>query len=87
MKRLFWLGVGVAVGVVVVRVVTKRARALTPGGIAHSVQDSAAGLLDSVRTFMDDVREGMAEREAEIEAAFAAGELIYDDEEGSDELR
>jgi hypothetical protein len=84
MKRLLWLGVGLAVGALVVRAVTKKAQAFTPSGIAGSVQHSAAGLVDSVRTFMDDVRDGMAEREEEIHAAFAEGLLIddYDDMPG-----
>ncbi|MGH3728436.1 MAG: hypothetical protein ACRDTU_06750 [Micromonosporaceae bacterium] len=71
LKRVFWLGVGVAVGVVVVRKLSRTAEAYTPRGIAASAQESAVGLLDSVREFMQDVREGMAEREAEIHAALA----------------
>ncbi|HET6212899.1 MAG TPA: hypothetical protein VFE14_08515 [Micromonosporaceae bacterium] len=80
MKRLFWLGLGAAVGVLVVRAVTKRAQSLTPRGIASGVQESAGNLLDSVRGFVDDVREGMAEREAQIHAAFVDGVALDDDE-------
>jgi hypothetical protein len=85
MRRLFWLGVGLAVGALVVRAVTKKAQALTPQGIAGSVQQSASGLLESVRTFVDDVREGMAEREQEIHAAFAEGVAIDDVDDDYDE--
>ncbi|HEU4425276.1 MAG TPA: hypothetical protein VFR67_22320 [Pilimelia sp.] len=87
MRRLFWLGVGLAAGALVVRAVTKKAQALTPQGIAGSVQQSAGELLESVRTFVDDVREGMAEREREIHAAFAEGVLIddLDDDTGMDD--
>jgi hypothetical protein len=85
MRRLFWLGVGLAVGALVVRAVTKKAQALTPQGIAGSVQQSASGLLESVRTFVDDVREGMAEREQEIHAAFAEGVPIDDGDDDYDE--
>jgi hypothetical protein len=81
MRRLLWLGIGLAAGALVVRAVTKKAQAFTPSGIAGSVQQSASGLLDSVRTFVEDVREGMAEREQEIQAAFAEGVAI-DDETG-----
>ena len=70
MRRLFWLGIGLAVGALVVRAVTKKAQAFTPQGIAGSVQQGAAGLLDSVRMFVDDVREAMDERESEIRSAF-----------------
>ncbi len=35
--------------------------------------------MESVRGFVDDVRDGMAEREAEIHEAFAEG-VAFDDE-------
>jgi hypothetical protein len=85
MRRLLWLGVGLAVGALVVRAVSKKAQAFTPEGIAGSARQSAVGLLDSVRSFVDDVREGMAEREAEIHAAFTEGALLDDLEEFEDE--
>jgi hypothetical protein len=78
MRRLLWLGIGLAVGALVVRAVSKKAQAFTPEGIAGSARQSAAGLLDSVRSFVDDVREGMAEREAEIHAALSEGALLDD---------
>jgi hypothetical protein len=82
-KRLLWLGIGLAVGVLVVRAVSKRMNALTPESIAGSVRESAGGFADSVRSFVEDVRIGMAEREAEIQAAFTEGTLLeYDEEEG-----
>ena len=49
------------------------------------MRDSAAGLAGSVRSFMDDVREGMAEREAEIHAAFTDGTLLGDEGEFEEE--
>jgi hypothetical protein len=73
MRRLLWLGIGLAVGALAVRAVTKRARKLTPSGLAGSAKKSAGGFAGSIRSFMDDVREGMAEREQEIHAALAAG--------------
>jgi hypothetical protein len=81
MRRLFWLGVGIAVGAVVVRAVSKRAQSFTPRGIAAGVQGTAGNLVDSVRGFVDDVRQGMAEREAEIHAAFADGVALTQDED------
>ncbi|GAA3451544.1 DUF6167 family protein [Dactylosporangium matsuzakiense] len=71
MRRLLWLGIGLAVGALVVRAVTKKAQAFTPQGLAASARDSAAGIAAGVRSFVDDVRDGMAEREAEIQAAFS----------------
>ena len=79
MKRLLWLGVGLAVGALVVRKLTRKASEFTPSGIATSLSQSAGGLAESLRNFVDDVRDGMAEREQQIHAAFAEGEL-YDDE-------
>jgi hypothetical protein len=90
MKRVLWLGIGLAVGALVVRAVTKKARAFTPGGIAAGVRDSAGGLAGSLRSFVDDVRDGMHEREEQINAAFADGIAFdaddltgdYENEEG-----
>ena len=79
MKRLLWLGVGLAVGAIVVRKVTRKANEFTPSGIATSLSQSAGGLVESVRSFVDDVRVAMAEREQQIHEAFAAGELYDDD--------
>jgi hypothetical protein len=79
MRRMLWLGVGLAVGALVVRAVTKKAQALTPGGLAASARGSAVGLVGSVRSFMDDVRDGMAEREAEIQTAFIDGATFSSD--------
>jgi hypothetical protein len=73
MKRVLWLGIGLAVGALVVRAVSKKARTLSPGGLAAAARDSAGGIVGSVRSFMEDIREGMAEREEEIHAAFANG--------------
>ncbi len=77
-RRLFWLGIGVAVGVVVVRQIGKAAQAYSPSGLAGTARNSAAGMLDSVRGFVSDVREGMAEREAQIAAAFEQGVSLDD---------
>lgn len=72
-RRLLWLGVGIGIGVVVVRVVTRQARKFTPAGLAGSAQESLGHAAGSVRGFMDDVRDGMIEREDEILAAFSDG--------------
>jgi len=65
MRRLFWIALGAAVGVVIVRQVSKNTEAFTPSGIGRTV----AGLGDSLRAFAEDVRTGMAEREYELSAA------------------
>ena len=80
---MFWLGIGLAVGGLVVRKASRAARAYSPSGLASGARNSAAGALDSVRDFFADVREGMAEREAELHAAFAEGVSFDEFEEGS----
>jgi hypothetical protein len=75
MKRLFWLGVGLAAGALVVRTLTKKAEAFTPAGISDSLQSSVGDLLDTIRDFVEDVRDGMAERESELYSALA-GETV-----------
>lgn len=88
MKRLLWLGVGLAIGALVVRAVSKKAQSYTPGGIAAAARDSGSNLLESVRDFVDDVRDGMQEREQELHAAFAEGVVLADefDEELGEEF-
>jgi hypothetical protein len=84
MKRLLWLGVGLAVGAIVVRKLTRTADQFTPTGIATSLSQSAGGLVESLRSFVDDVRDGMAEREGQISDAFAKGETFDDIDEGTE---
>ena len=77
-RRVFWIGVGIAVGAVVARQVSRTVQAYSPSNLAGAARNSAAGVWDSVRDFMADVREGMAEKEAEIQAAFERGESLDD---------
>lgn len=62
MKRIVWLGVGVAVGVLAYQKITRARSLASPGGINRAV----ASLADSVAQFAGQVREGMSEREAEL---------------------
>jgi hypothetical protein len=71
MKRLVWLGIGLAVGALVVRKATRAAQSFTPRGIASSAAESAGGLMETVRNFVEDVRFAMAEREQQIHEALA----------------
>lgn len=66
MRRLFWLGVGVAVGVTVSRRATETARQASPAGLASNVGDAVRELAGAVGTFGADVRAGMSEREQEL---------------------
>jgi hypothetical protein len=78
MRRLFWLALGATVGVVVVRKITRTAQSYTPKGIAASF----AGLGDSIRAFLDDVRDAMNEREDELLDALGVNAIARDDTTG-----
>ena len=65
MRRLFWLTVGAAAGVAAVRKVTRTAHAFSPAGLAGR----SGGLGETFSAFADQVRIGMAEREAELRDA------------------
>jgi hypothetical protein len=66
MKRLFWLGVGVAAGVVFSRKVNQTARQATPAGLASNLGDAVGELAGAIGSFGADVRAGMSEREQEL---------------------
>jgi hypothetical protein len=78
MKRLLWLGAGLAIGALVVRAVSRKAQSLHPSGIAATARDSGRNLLAAARDFVDDVREGMHEREQELRAALADGTDLWE---------
>lgn len=73
MGKLFWIALGAAAGVLVVRKVGKAAQAYTPEGMAGSLSNIG----DAIRDFADAVREGMGEREQELRVALGvdAGEI------------
>ena len=65
-RRLFYIAMGAAVGVLVVRRATQAAQRFTPAGLQSSVSGSMAGLTAAISEFTELVREGMAEREDEL---------------------
>ena len=70
MRRVFWVAVGAAAGVYAVRKVQKTLHAYSASGLA----ERAGGLGDTLKAFADDVRVGMAEREAELRDALGLDE-------------
>lgn len=66
MKRLFWMGVGAAVGVMATRKVNETARKATPAGLGENIGAGLRELAEAVGAFGADVRAGMAEREEEL---------------------
>ena len=65
MKRLVWMGLGVAIGIIAFRKVTEAQSALGPEGLNRAVGRLADGVYD----FADAVRDGMRERETDLRTA------------------
>ena len=65
MRRLFWVAVGAAAGLYAVRKVPKPLHAYSPSGGA----ERAGGLGERITAFAEEVRAGMADREAELREA------------------
>lgn len=84
MRRLFWTGIGIGVGatagILVARRLRKTREALTPSGIAGALAGAASGLTDAIKDFTAEIREGMAEREAELHEALGFSGDPYPDE-------
>ena len=76
LKRMIWVGIGIAVGVVVVRKLTKAAHSVTPGGVAERVGDAGAEMRGSIKAFWADVSEARQAKEAELFDAIERGEDI-----------
>jgi hypothetical protein len=66
MRRLFWLAMGITIGALIVRKLSKAAAKLTPSGVAQGLSASLSELANSIRDFADDVRAAMAAREVEL---------------------
>ena len=68
MKRLFWLGVGVAVGSYLARRAGAVAYAVTPAGVGANLADGLREFGAGLGAFGAEVRAGMNERERELAA-------------------
>jgi hypothetical protein len=66
MKRLFWLGLGVATGVMATRKAAEAAQRLTPSGVGEQIGDGLRELAQAIGEFGAEVRAGMSEREHEL---------------------
>ena len=69
MRRLFWLAMGITIGVLVMRKLSKLAAKLTPSGMAQGLAASLGELASAVRDFGADVRDAMADREDQLRSA------------------
>ena len=68
MRRLFWLAMGITIGALVVRKLSRAAEKLTPAGIGGSIAEGLRDLADAIGDFGADIRAAAAEREAELRA-------------------
>jgi hypothetical protein len=76
MRRLFWLALGAAIGVLTVRKVSKTIEAYSPAGVGRSM----ASVGDGLRELAEVIREGMAERESELRVALGVDAGTLDPE-------
>ncbi|MET1089345.1 MAG: DUF6167 family protein [Arthrobacter sp.] len=74
MKRLVWMGIGVAIGVIAFRKVSEAQSTLGPEGLNRAV----GRLTDGIYDFADAIRDGMRERETDLRTALGvdSGELV-----------
>lgn len=64
-KRVFWMSVGVTIGVIAVRRLSDARNTLGPAGLSQAIGTAA----DALQNFADAFREGMNEREGELRTA------------------
>jgi hypothetical protein len=68
MRRLFWLAMGITIGVLVVRKLSQAAERLTPQSVAGQLADGLRDLAAAIGDFGADVRAAAAAREEELRA-------------------
>jgi len=69
MRRLFWLAMGITIGALIVRKLSRAAEKLTPSGMAGGLVSALRDLADAIGEFGAEVRDAMHEREAELRKA------------------
>jgi hypothetical protein len=68
MRRLFWLAMGITIGALLVRKLSRAAEKLTPQGLAGALVEGLRDLADAIGEFGADVRAAAAAREQELRA-------------------
>jgi hypothetical protein len=66
LRRLLWFLIGAGVAIFVYLKIRDYLNKARPEAIGHRVAESASGVSESARGFVDRVRAGMAERETEL---------------------
>jgi hypothetical protein len=75
-KRTFWIAVGVAGTVMAVRWLRKQRERYGPGNVVDRVGETAVNLGRLLAVSVQEGREAMAKREAEIRAALDEGKPV-----------
>jgi hypothetical protein len=65
-RRLFWFAIGAGVAIFLSMKIREYLKKAKPEAIGRRVTESASGISESARGFVDRVRTGMAERETEL---------------------
>lgn len=65
MKKIFWFGVGITIGVIAARKIAAAQGAIGPEGLNRAV----GRVTDAVHDFADALRENMNERETDLRLA------------------
>ncbi|MET4059159.1 hypothetical protein ABIB35_000690 [Arthrobacter sp. UYP6] len=75
-KRVFWMSIGVTIGVIAVRRLSDAKNTLGPAGLNRAVGTAADALQDFANAF----REGMTEREGDLRTALGmeTGDTVAD---------
>jgi hypothetical protein len=77
MKRLVWMGIGVAIGVIAFRKVTEAQASMQSTLGPQGLNRAVGRLTDGIYDFADALRDGMRERETDLRSALGvdSGEL------------
>jgi Family of unknown function (DUF6167) len=65
-RRLLWFAIGAGLAIFISVKIKQYLKKASPESIGHRVSESANGITDSARGFVDRLRAGMAERETEL---------------------
>lgn len=68
---MLWFSLGIAAGVLTTRKAREVTRRMTPAGAAENIGDAVRELAAAVGSFGADVRDGMLQRQAELQATVA----------------
>jgi hypothetical protein len=75
-KRVFWIGIGVAGTVMAVRWLRKQRQRYGPANVADRLGETAANMGRLLAVSVEEGRRAMAKREAEIRAALDEGKPL-----------